>query len=69
MQPLRPAVSRGNESYNTNSSIASLLTVVCVCRVLVLAMATIRGQCLFRSELPIVWLLCEGSDYSRAASI
>ena len=32
-------------------------------------MATIRGQCLFRSELPIVWLLCEGSDYSRVASI
>ena len=34
----------------------------------ILAAATIWGWRLFHSELPIVWLLFEGGDYSRAAS-
>ena len=35
----------------------------------ILAASTIRGQCLFRSEFPIVQLLFEHGDYSRTASI
>ena len=35
----------------------------------IVAMATIQGRRLFRSELLIVRLLFEGGDYSRAASI
>ena len=35
----------------------------------ILAVATIRGQYLFCSELPIVHLLFEGGNYSRAASV
>ena len=34
----------------------------------ILAAATIWGWRLFHSELPTVWLLFEGGDYSRAAS-
>ena len=35
----------------------------------ILTVATIRGRHLFHSELQIVRLLFEGSDYSRAATI
>ena len=54
-----------------NSPSASTVTVVrnyfhiCVCA----AAATIQGRRLFRSELLVVWLLFEGGDYSRVASI
>ena len=41
----------------------SIRTRVCVPHIL--AAATIRGRCLFRSELPIVWLLFEGSVYLK----
>ena len=69
-QPLSPAVSRGNELYNTNCPSDSLVTIVrnylcmCACALLV-AVATIRGQHLFHSELPIVRLLFEGGVYSK----
>ena len=61
---MRLAVSRGNESYNTNSPSASPLAVVrnyshmCVC-----AAYSSRSYCskvaFIRSELLIVWLLFE----------
>ena len=38
---------------------------MCVRAPRILAMAIIWGQRLFRSELPIAWLLFEGGDYSR----
>ena len=51
-QPLSPAVSRGNDSYNTNSPSASVVTVIkiiriCGCVPRLLAAATIRGRRLF----------------------
>ena len=69
-QPLSPAVSRGNELYNTNCTSDSLVTIVrnylcmCACALLV-AVATIQGRRLFHSELPIVRLLFEGGVYSK----
>ena len=67
-QCLSPAVSRGNDSYKTNSCV-----VIIVRNHLhipgLLAAGTIRGPCLFCSELRIVRLLFEGGDYSKVASI
>ena len=40
-----------------------------VCVPCILATATIQGQRLFHSELPIVWLLFKGGVYLRAATI
>ena len=57
---------------NPSGSVGTIVrnySLTCLCVVYTIAMATIRGQHLFRSELPIVWLLFEGSDYSRVASI
>ena len=63
VQPLSPAVSRGNGSCNTNSPSASLVAHVCV--LCILAAATIRGWCLFHLELPTVQLPFKGGDYSK----
>ena len=68
IMPLSPAVSRRNDSYNTNSPSTSVVTIVknhshtCT-------RVTNRGWRLFRSELRIVQLLFEGGDYLRPASI
>ena len=73
---LSSAVSRANKSNSTNSPSASLgwwlsSKIICVCvHVLcIVAAATIQGRHLFCSELPIVRLLFEGSDYLRVTSI
>ena len=55
IQPLSPAVSRGNNSYNTNSLSASMATIIRNQSHMLhvrhlLPMATIRGQRLFRSR-------------------
>ena len=41
----------------------------CVRALCILAMATLWGWCLFHSELPIVQLLFEGSNYLRVVTI
>ena len=60
-QSYSPALSHGNESYNTNTPSATSLTIICIrVHVLcILAMATTWGWRLFCSELLIVWLLFE----------
>ena len=57
MQPLSPAVSCGNESYNTKSPITTMLSETigtCVRIPHILAVATIRE-----------WRLLEGGDYLK----
>ena len=68
-QPLSLAASRGNESYNTNSPSTSPAIAVRNYSRACLAAATVQGWCIFRSELPIVWLLFKKGDYSREAPI
>ena len=60
MQPLSPAVSRGNTNSPRDSSVS--------CPPRILAVVTIGGRRLFHSELLIVWLLLEGGDYASAVS-
>ena len=46
-----------------------MITHIHVHMLCILAVAIIQDQCLFLSELPIMWLLFEGDDYLRASSI
>ena len=70
-----PAVSRGNDSYNTNPPSASVATVIKIIRTRghvprLLAATTIRGRRLFRSRTSdCVATIFEGGHYSRAASV
>ena len=71
---ISPAVSRGNELYNTNSPALarwpSSETIHIHVHVLhIVTAATIQGRCLICSEPLIVRLLFKGGVYSRAVSI
>ena len=76
-QPLTPAVSRGNDSYNTNSPSASvsgdrpaseIIRTRVRCRVYYPRLL-LEGGVYFVQELRIVRLLFEADHYSRAASV
>ena len=54
--------------YNMSSPSASPLVVITYVGCRILATATIRGWCFFRSELPIVQLLFKGGVYSMKYS-
>ena len=73
-QPLSPAVIRGNDSYNTNRPSASVVTIIrnhsYTCASAVFTSCGYYSKAAFiHSELWIVRLPFEGSDYLRAASI
>ena len=73
-QPLSSAVSCENNLYNIDNTSVSMVIFIRKSSHThalphIIAMANIRGWHLFRSELPIVWLIFEGGDYSRAVSI
>ena len=74
VQPLSSAVSCGNDLYHTDNSSASMVIVIRkyshTCALPhIIATANIWGWHSFLSKLPIEWLLFEGGDYLRAASI
>ena len=72
VQPVSYTESCGDDLYNIDDSSASMvIRKYSHTHALphIIAMANIRGWHLFHSELLIVWLLFEGGDYSRAASI
>ena len=60
-----PAVNCGDKSYNTNSPIASPLTVVRIHVPRILAVATIRGRQLFKDGVYLKkygTCVCDSSD-------
>ena len=70
------AVSRGNNSYNTNSPSASVVTITrnhshtCACAAFISCGYYSRARFFFFiQELWIVWLLFKGCHYSRDATI
>ena len=50
-------------------ALAAIISTRTLCAQCELATATIQGWHLFRSKLPVVRLLFEGGDYSRAVTI
>ena len=69
-QPLSPAITHGNDSYNINNPSASMVTIVTksftrVHVLRLLAAATIRESVNFVQEVQIVRLLFKSGVYSK----